>query len=255
MSKRRFAISTGLLAAIAAVGLTGQAQAAQINYTGSVSLVINTLDPAVLPATGGVTATVNGSGGAGHLTALTLPASPFAVTAFVLPVTDPTVFPIAGVSLSGHNAAGAFAGNGGSGNFGGQMAINGVSKVCLYGACGSSTNISNLSVPLSVVGQGGTTQVVGAVNLTVLGAPWTTGTAAIGTITQMGGVAPASSTGSEAGSITLVTPVFISTNIAAFSVVPAFAFLNLAPEPGAVAAFGSAVAVLTAIGCARRKKS
>jgi hypothetical protein len=257
MSKRINALSTGLLAAIAAVGLASRAEAAQITYAGEVRLQIATLSPVVLPANGGVSVTVNGSGGTGHMTQLAVPSSPFAVTAFVLPVTDPGVFPIAGVQQTAHNAAGTFMGNGGSGTFGGTMSIDGVSKVCLYGACSSSANISNLSVPLDIVGVGGSTQVVGAVNLTVFGAPWTTGTAAIGTITQMGGVSPLSSTASPNGSITLVTPLFISTNIGAFAVVPAFAFLALtpAPEPGAFVAFGSAIAVLTAIGFSRRKKS
>jgi hypothetical protein len=247
------------LAAIAALGLAGPARAVEFTYSGDVSLVINVLDPVVLPGnTTGTTITVNGSGGAGHITALAIPSSPFAVDGFLLPVTDPGVFPIAGIQQTGHNAAGNFVEN--AGVLSGTMAIEGVSKVCLYGDCGTSANISNLSVPLSVVGAGGSTQVVGAVNLTVIGAPWTSGTVAIGTITRMGGRSPASSTGAPSGVVTLVTPVFISTNIGAFSVVPAFAFLNLhlieeAPEPGALAAYGSAIATLIAIGFSRRKKS
>jgi hypothetical protein len=257
MSKRIFALSTGLLAAVAAVfGFAGTAGAVQVLYRGEVRLQIATLDPLVLPAAAAVQVTVNGAGAAtGLLSSLAMPTSPFAVTGFVLPVTDTGAFPIAGVQATGHNAAGNFSGTpapSGSGNFGGQMSLVGASKVCLYGACGSSTNISNLTVPLSVVGQGGVVTVVGAVNLTVLGAPWTTGTAAIGTITQMGGVSPIDATLNPKRDITFVTPVFISTNIGAFAVVPAFAFI--APEPGAIVAFGSAIAVLTAIGVARSKK-
>ena len=245
----------GVLAAgLIAFGAVSQAHAAALGFTGALAVQIATLDPVAIPGSG--TAIVNGSSGPGHLTGLGIPSSPFAISGFVVPVSDPGVFPIAGVAVTAHNATGAFGGSGGAG-FGGTMSINGAAKVCLYGACGSSTNISNLTVPLSVVGVGGVTTVKGAVNLTVFGAPWTTGTAAIGTITQMGGVSPLSSTASPNGSITLVTPLFISTNIGAFAVVPAFAFLALtpAPEPGAFVAFGSAIAVLTAIGFSRRKKS
>jgi hypothetical protein len=135
------------------------------------------------------------------------------------------------------------------------MPLNGFAKVCLY-STGCASAGSNLSVPLSVVGQGGAVAVPGLVNLTVVGAPWTTGTVAIGTITQMGGVGPASNTGAASGSVTLVTPIFISTNIGAFAVVPAFAFLSLhfVPEPGTLVLLGSGIAGLVAFGRNRARK-
>jgi hypothetical protein len=136
------------------------------------------------------------------------------------------------------------------------MPIQGTTKVCLYGACGASNNISNLTVPLTVVGAGGQVTVMGAVNLTVIGAPWTTGTAAIGELTQMGGVDPLSNTGAPSGNLTLVTPIFISTNIGASAVLPAFAFLNLhfVPEPGTLVLVGSGIAGLVAFGRNRARK-
>ena len=244
----------GVLAAgFLAMSVAGQAQAAALGFTGAFGLQLATLAPVLIPGAG--TAIVNGSSAPGHLTGLAVPASPFAISGFVLPVTDPAVFPIAGVQVTAHNASGAFGGVGGGG-FGGTMSINGVSKVCLYGACGSSTNISNLSVPLSVVGLGGVTTVKGAVNLTVIGAPWTTGTAAIGTITAMGGVSPLSNTGAASGVITLVTPVFISTNIGASAVVPAFGIftLHFVPEPGTLVLLGSGIAGLVAFGRSSRNR-
>jgi hypothetical protein len=244
----------GVLAAgLIAFGAVGQAQAAVLGFTGGLGIQLATLAPVVIPGAG--SAVINGSGGTGHLTSLGVPASPFAISGFVLPVTDPGVFPIAGVQVTAHNATGAFGGFGGGG-FGGPMPINGTAKVCLYGACSSSANISNLTVPLTVVGLGGVTTVKGAVNLTVIGAPWTTGTAAIGTITVMGGVAPLSNTGAASGSITLVTPIFISTNIGAFSVVPAFGILSLhfVPEPGTLVLLGSGIAGLVAFGRSRARK-
>jgi hypothetical protein len=247
-------LSYALAASLLALGLAGQAQAASLGFTGTVAVQIATLDPVQLPGAG--TAIANGENGPGHLTSLQVPASPFAIADFVVPVSDPGVFPIAGVKVTAHNGDGSFQGVGGSGSFGGAMPINGATKVCLYGACGSSTNISNLTVPLTVVGQGGTTTVKGAVNLTVIGAPWTTGTAAIGTITQMGGAAPASNTAAASGSVTLVTPIFISTNIGAFAVVPAFAIMTLhfVPEPGTLVLLGSGIAGLVALGRNRARK-
>jgi len=241
----------GLLAAgFIAMGVAGQAYAATLDFTGTLDVKINTLDSIVIPGSG--TAGVNGAGAAGHLTDLQLPASPFAVTGFVLPVTDPSAYPIAGIQLTGHNAAGNFAGNGGA-TFGGPMPIVGQSKVCLFDAC--SAAVSNLSVPLTVVGDGDVALVTGAVNLTVVGAPWTTGTAAVGAVTRMGAVAPASNTGNDGGTVKLVTPIFISTNIGASSIVPGFATLSLAfaPEPGTLAAVGAAFVALLGVGLSRRR--
>jgi hypothetical protein len=230
-------------------GLAGQAHAVSLGWTGTFAIQLATLDPVVIPGAG--TSLVNGSGAAGHLNGLTVPASPFATTGFVLPVTDTVVFPIAGVQVTAHNANGAFAGSGGSGSFGGQMPINGAAKICLFGTCGAA--VSNLSVPLTVVGQGGQALVTGAVNLTVIGAPWTTGTAAVGVNTVMGGVNPASNTGAPSGTVTLVTPIFVSTNIGASAIVPGFGIMTLqfVPEPGTLMLLGSGIAGLVAFGRSR----
>ena len=242
-------LSYALAASLLVFGLAGQAHAVALGFTGTLEIQLATLNPVVVEGTG--IAIVNGDGAAGHLTGFQIPASPFATAGFVLPVTDPVVFPIAGVQVTGHNAAGNFAGSGGAG-FGGSMAIIGASKICLFGTCGAA--VSNLSVPLTVVGVGGVALVTGAVNLTVLGAPWTTGTAAIGTaFTQMGGVSPQSNTGAPSGTVTLVTPIFVSTNIGASAIVPAFGILTLhfVPEPGTLMLLGSGIAGLVAFGRSR----
>ena len=241
----------GVLAAgFIAMGVAGQANAVVLGFTGGLAVQIATLDPVVIPGAG--SATVNGSGPAGHLTGLAIPANQFGISGFILPVTDPAAFPIAGVQVTAANGAGSFAGVGGDGVFGGVMPINGAAKVCLFGSC--SAAVSNLSVPLTVVGQGGVALVTGAVNLTVIGAPWTTGTAAVGTaFTAMGGVSPLSNTGAPSGVVTLVTPTFISTNIGASAVLPAFGILNLhfVPEPGTLMLLGSGIAGLVAFGRSR----
>ncbi|RIK95968.1 MAG: hypothetical protein DCC71_22805, partial [Proteobacteria bacterium] len=75
-------------------------------------------------------------------------------------------------------------------------------------------------------------------------------TAWVGSVTAMGGVSPLSNTGAPSGTVTLVTPVFIRSDIGASAVVPVFGFLTLhfVPEPGTLALFGAGVALLVAFG-------
>ncbi len=247
----------GILASsLLALGVASQAHAVALGFTGALSLNIASL---VTSIPGAGTAIINGSGAAGHLTGLNLGAGAFATTAFVLPVTDPAVAPIRGVEVTGANGVGAFAGIGGAG-FGGAMPLLGVAKVCLFGACnaigttGSPFPGANIGVPLSVIGAGGAADVGALVNVTVIGAPWTTGTVSVGSVTAMGGVSPLSNTGALSGSVTLVTPIFISTNIPSSAIVPSFGFLNLhfIPEPGTLVLFGSGIAGLVVFGRSRR---
>ena len=186
-----------------------------------------------------------------------MPSSPFATTGVVVAVTDPAAFPIQGVQATAHNATGSFDGGVG-GTLSGPMAILGFNKVCLFAPC-SAPPPANVSVPVEVIGVGGTATASMLVNVTVVGNPWTTGATEVGTITQAGFAhGPASATSSTAigsGVVRLVTPVFVSTNIGASSVLPVFGFLDLhlgVPEPGTVALLGSAVAGLLLAGRTRR---
>src|SRR5262245_60369648 len=225
------------------------AHAVNLSFQGTIAFQLATIAPIVV--TGSGTAVVNGSGPAGHLSSLSLPASPFALTNYVQPVTDPAAFPIAGVQATVHAAAGTFVGSGGAG-FGGPMALLGVMKICLFGACGTPANAGNLNVPLSAVGQGGVSTVMAAVNLSVIGAPWTTGTASVGAVTMMGGVSPLSSTGAPSGTVTLVTPVVIFGGI---ENVPAFGVLTMhfVPEPATLVLLGGGIAALIARGHRRSR--
>jgi len=245
-------LSYALAATLLAFGLAGQAQAIQLGFVGNLAIQVSALAPVELPGAGN--AIVNGSAGGGHVNSLHLPASAFQINGFVLPVTDPGAAPIKGLQVTAANNGGTFS-NVPSGTLAGVMGIDGAVKVCLFGPC--SAAVANLAVPLNVAGVGGSANVTGAVNLTVIGAPWTTGTVSIGTITAMGGGAPASSTGMASGTISLVTPVFVSTNIAPSAVVPTFAFINLhfVPEPGTLVLLGAGIAGLLSYGRTRSGKA
>lgn len=226
---------------------------------GSLQTSINNLDPIEALLNAPVAASPYSRDGSGQLTLIGFAAQAFATTSVVVPVTDAGAFPIAGIQATVANDDASFARE--DGKFGGIMPLIGVNKVCLFAACTSA--VSNLSVPVSVVGLGGAAAVTGAVNLTVIGAPWTQGTAAVGTISIMGNAGGATQMLNEAetqytNEISLVTPIFVSTNIGASAVVPVFGRLNFtvaapAPEPGTIAAFGAAIISLLAVGFARRR--
>ncbi|HUT77365.1 MAG TPA: PEP-CTERM sorting domain-containing protein [Polyangia bacterium] len=258
----------GALVALMLVCGSATPSRAELNNTldqgGTLAIVINALDPIGLSLPTPVAATASRDG-AGLLTAVGFEAGLFQTTGVVVPVTDPGAFPIAGIQATVSNAAANFVRGGGglgpAGNIGGTMPLNGVNKVCLFGTCSSA--VQNLSVPISVVGLGGDAFVTGAVNLTVRGAPWTQATAAIGASTIMGNAGAATQNTISASSISnvisLVTPIFVSTNIGASAVVPVFGSLNFTlksvPEPGALAALSAAIVSLAAVGFARRRSS
>jgi hypothetical protein len=234
----------------------GAARAATLPFTGTLSVVVGTLDP-ISAAGAGFASVEPRPGDPNHLATLGLGADVFGATGIVVPVTDPVAFPIGGVVGTLHNAAGSFAEDAG-GRLGGALSLPGTVRVCLFGPCSAAT--ANLTVPLGVIGQGGATTVTGAVNLTVVGAPWTTATAAVGSLTARGfAVGPhgaASSTLQTSGSLRLVTPIFLSTNIGAEAVVPAFAFLDLrfVPEPGTTALLVAGITSLLSVAALRRRR-
>lgn len=245
MLKRARAAALALMLGL----IAAPARAVVLEFWATLDIRIASLPPASVPSAGIVS--VNGSASGGHLTALTLGTGFFGTSGHVVPVTDPAADPLQGIQVTLSNAPGHFLGNGGAG-FGGVMPLGGAAKVCLFAAC--STAVANIVVPLTVAGAGGSSFGTAAVNVTVVGAPWTTGTVAIGTYTAMGGVAPQSNTARAAGNVALVTPVFVSTNIPDLSILPVFGRFSITflPEPTTALLLGAGTAGLAAFARSRR---
>ena len=249
----------GALMLVFGVATTSRAEPTNTITEGTLQTLINALDPIYDTLTAPVAATVTRDG-SDVLQAVGFPGE--RVLDQRLPRAGDRsrgAYPIAGIQATVANQTANFARSGGK--IGGTMPLSGVNKVCLFQSC--SIAIANLSVPISVVGLGGSAFATGAVNLTVKGAPWTQGTASIGTVTKMGNAAAttqmATTMGGISNTISLVTPIFVSTNIGASAVVPVWGFLDFklvssAPEPGTIAALGAAIVSLVSVGFVRRRR-
>jgi len=206
-----------LVLAAAASSPAQRAAAVTLPFTATVQIELLTL---VTSFTGSGVATINGSGAGTHVASIDFGAGALATTGLVLDTTDPSAAPIKGIQVTVANGAGHLAETA-MGTLRGVMPLLGVSKICLFAPCSGA--IANVSVPLSVIGAGGRSFATGAVNVTVEGAPWTTGTVmnflpfspwtSMRTGFAKGPASLPSSTGAPGGSIQLVTPYVVWTNL------------------------------------------
>lgn len=237
-SRLRCSLLTLIAASMSLPGST--AAAASLSFDASLTIHLSGIEFNSQSLTG--VAAVNGSGGGVALSSMNL-APGFAATGGSNPVTDPAAHPIKGVVVAVVNSAGGFARTTG-GRLTGIMGFPGALKVCLFDACPIAP--ANVSIPLSVMGAGGTGYFTAAVNVTVTGAPWTTGTVAtpFGTTLATGFAhGPVSATGSTAqpgGALRLVTPLFLHTNIPADVIPATYGALDIrfVPEPSGLLLLG-----------------
>jgi hypothetical protein len=230
-----------------ALALAAPAGAGLLPFTGTYAVQMGPYGPISVTGTG--VATVNGSGGGGHLSTLGLPAHVFVASKISIPRSFTFYQPVGGSGLFDlDNGAGSVSGA----PLAGVLPFSGLARLCLFAKCDNGP-VFNVTVPLSVVGSGGNAYLNFSINITVSGAPWTEGTAAAGTVTQMGVAhGPASGTSSTAnasGVVRLVTPFTVSTNIGPVAYLPSFAIVTLhfVPEPGTLLLLSGGL-VLTALG-------
>jgi hypothetical protein len=228
--------------------------ARSLPYTGSLDLALGSLDPFELPG--------SGEGGSTSGAVRIGPGANFTTTTSV-PITAP--FPIVDVRLgvpAGLTAALFEAGAAPGGGLGGDAPLKGSVRLGLLGP----PPFAFLTVPLSPIGVEGARAAASSpigVTVTVVGRAWTTGSVQLlGTAGPFAGQLLGQAQGTDtrsaggAGSIVLVTPTLIRTNIAGSENIPLISVLtvNFVPEPATLLLVGSGLAGLTALSRRRRAR-
>jgi hypothetical protein len=271
-----------------AFGVTGTANAAPLNWDGTLILELGTL-PAI-PATGGGVATVNDNGGLGHLGNLRLKASRGGISSQDVhaPVTDAAAAPIVSIRVTARLGTGTLGPISGgvqsSPLVNNVLPVQGLAKVCLFStACGTFLPLQLTqhtgATGTKGVGIGGIVTIGGTspIRISIEAAPWTvkTKTSIDQITTPVGGTVkkfvnrtakgfahgPSSNTSSTAnpsGVVQLITPMQVVTNLTNGSnqKIALFGFLTVhfIPEPGMLLLLGSGVAGLVLLGRHRMRK-
>jgi len=270
-----------VLAAVAvlALGVTGIASAAPVKYHGTMVLELGTLPPIV--STGGGVATVNDSGGLGHLDKIRLKASRggISIPGVFVPVTDAAAAPIVGILITAELGTGTLGPVSGgvqsvplSNN---RLPIAGLAKVCLFSTlCGTALPLlltqHTGATGTKGVGIGGILTIGGTspIRISIEAAPWTLKTKTVidQITTPVGGTkkifvnrqakgfahgpfSNTSSTASLSGVVQFITPMQVVTNLQTGSNLKISLIGGIyIPEPRMLALLGSGIAGLLVLG-------
>jgi hypothetical protein len=225
-------------------------------------------DPAPAATAVGV-ATINSSGGGSHLATLELPGGLFSLHTSV-PVTTPSGSPpLSAVEIDLTLGAGELA-VGTAGTLRGTLPVPGTLRLCLLAGCGFFVDVPLTESSTRGAGIGGApiTAPIGSLGtLSIGGAPWQTGNAAIqtsgGSVSAAGfahgPLSLTSSTAEPQGVLQAVTPVAVGFSVLGGSpvVVPVFGVLELKflPEPSSLVSLAGGALLLAGLGARRLRRS
>jgi hypothetical protein len=264
-------MGSALLACLA-IGVAGSAGAATLPFTGTLSLQLQSVVPALVVPGAGTAQLVDD--GSFHLLSFGLAGGTFGPASLSVPLTNNST--LDSVRMTGvANLAGSFGGISGGPPGGGPMGLSGLAKFCGLGF--ATCNQNSVPMPLTPTaggagfGIGGTATSTGPVRITMRNAPWALGQPVVtlhtpgstfSTPTLPGGFAhgPASLTSSTAqpsGALQLVTVTKVYSSLTgAFPEMELHGVLTLhfVPEPGTLVLLATGVAAFSFYGRGKRRR-